>query len=293
MNNLKTPNLLIIGAMKSYTTSFCFDLNRHPDVFIPESKEINCLRCAESSIRTVKNAYNFYYRKRREKYLGEGSTSYTKFPCKPPVATLARRCLLPETKIIYLTRDPVERIKRHIAHEIGNGRSLEVPFCLVNDPQFIALSAYKMQLSFWHQSYPSSQILTLYSDDYGRDRLDLLRKSFAFLELDMNMSRFADDSGSYLNRGLTKHTAYKSPLRFVLHSSFYPKLRERLPKKLRRWGAEKLLPLAGAPNRVEFSECVETGIRDAIYELNQLERPKKSAVVDVLQVHLAKRIYAS
>ena len=34
------PNFLIVGAAKAGTTSFAKYLNQHPDVFIPENKEL-------------------------------------------------------------------------------------------------------------------------------------------------------------------------------------------------------------------------------------------------------------
>ena len=41
------PDFLIIGAMKSGTTSLYADLKTHPSIFLPEDKEPSCLASDE------------------------------------------------------------------------------------------------------------------------------------------------------------------------------------------------------------------------------------------------------
>ena len=106
-----TPDFLIVGAMKAGTTTLYHDLSEHPDIFLPVLKEPEVLTTLER-LDEMRAYYARLFRPARPGQLkGEASTAYTKRPNNEGVAEKARALCGDGLKIIYIRRDPVERIR--------------------------------------------------------------------------------------------------------------------------------------------------------------------------------------
>ena len=104
------PDFLIVGAMKSGTTTLYRDLILHPDVFMPEDKEPETL-ANSSDPDQIRREYRTLFPRLAEGLVkGEASTAYTKRPDFEGVAERAREVLGPGLKVVYMRRDPVERL---------------------------------------------------------------------------------------------------------------------------------------------------------------------------------------
>lgn len=276
-----TPNLLIIGAMKCGTSSVAQHLSGHPDIFVPEGKEVNFLRQAENLAPGTSLVFTEIYKKGvNARYRVDASTSYSKFPIRSEVATLAKSVLPKDTRIIYVTRDPVQRAQRHIAHRLGNAELDESELDVTREIEYSALSAYDMQLSFWQRAFSNDQILTIKFEDYLRDPQEVLATVAEFLGLnDMPFLELAQQSA---NRGNERRSAYRSPLRLVLHSRFYQVLREKVPRTARRKLAHLLLPAAREID-VNLAEVDLQFLKGAIGRLNELRCPTEADVVRVFE----------
>src|SRR5262245_7209987 len=104
------PNFLVIGAMKCGTSSLYQYLRSHPQVFMPnDPDEVNFF-----SRRDLERWSEWYRRLFAEAgsavAIGERSTNYTKYPSIPDVPTRIARSI-PDAKLIYLIRDPIERAR--------------------------------------------------------------------------------------------------------------------------------------------------------------------------------------
>src|SRR5262245_60208451 len=108
---MRLPNFLVIGAMKSGTTTFYHDLAAHPDVFLAE-KELGAL---SRDVATVEYA-SYFKRAKPEQLCGDVSTTYSMCPDVSGVADRAKKNLSRNTKIIYLVREPVARAISHHYH---------------------------------------------------------------------------------------------------------------------------------------------------------------------------------
>lgn len=106
-NIVRVPNLFIVGASKSGTTSLWYLLRQHPDVFIPEDelyKEPGYL--SDLYGMTDQDKYLSLFAKAScEKYVGEATTAYLTDP------NSAQRIyeFNPDSKIIIMLRHPVMR----------------------------------------------------------------------------------------------------------------------------------------------------------------------------------------
>lgn len=138
-NNL--PDFIIGGAMKSGTTTLHHILNTHRNVFIPDEEifffNIDDIEQNSEFFIELDNKWTFFdYNKNFEKYLdwyssffseskedeiiGEDSTTYL---CseKSPKRIYE---LIPDVKLIFLVRDPVNRAYSHYWHMVRTGRAV-------------------------------------------------------------------------------------------------------------------------------------------------------------------------
>jgi hypothetical protein len=95
---------------------------------------------------------------------------------------------VPDAKLIYLVRDPIERILSHYRFrrwitggEIGD---LDETVCDFDQSFYVAASRYAMQLERYLQYFPLGRILVLDQADLRLHRQDTLRRAFRFLDVD-------------------------------------------------------------------------------------------------------------
>ena len=115
---VKMPNFLIVGAAKSGTTSLYAYLKQHPDIFMPEWKELSFFSGDEyTPLHKVKKPR--YYRTvfagaKNESAIGEASTSYL----YDQTAAAAIKAKLGNIKIIIVLRDPVSMSYSLYSHQV-------------------------------------------------------------------------------------------------------------------------------------------------------------------------------
>ena len=108
------PNLLIVGAAKSGTTSLHNYLNQHPDIFMSSHKEPHFLINKEIGEKRIPNGianmedYSQLFKGySHKKYRGESSVMYLSFP-EFTVRNI-KKYLSEDIKIIIMLRNPAER----------------------------------------------------------------------------------------------------------------------------------------------------------------------------------------
>jgi hypothetical protein len=120
------PNLFIVGAPKSGTTSLYEWLKDHPDVFMARFKE-PCYFARDLAWET--SGYYFWYGRDRDRYralfaeagharrIGEASTRYLYSNDAPGL--IAEQA--PDPRIVVMLRNPVDMIASLHAHKVASG----------------------------------------------------------------------------------------------------------------------------------------------------------------------------
>jgi len=109
------PNFVVVGAPKAGTTSLYNYLKGHPDIFLPHRKE---LLFFDSSFHKGLPWYEKYFKHYRgEKAVGDISPTYMGNPFVPK----RMRRTIPEARMIFILRDPVERAWSHYWDLVGWG----------------------------------------------------------------------------------------------------------------------------------------------------------------------------
>ena len=169
-----TPNLFIIGAAKSGTTSLHHYLSRHAEVFMAHLKEPGFF---VPEFRYHPKDPEWYLSLFADagavRYAGESSTHYTKLPYYRGVPERVHH-FSPEARLIYIMRDPIDRAISHYWH---NTRSIRPEFheqrsmlqALTEDPLYMAYGDYAMQLRPWFELFGRNAVRTLVYEEVTRN----------------------------------------------------------------------------------------------------------------------------
>ena len=116
----RLPDLIVIGAQKCGTTTLWEDLRGHPRVHLGE-KESRVLSGGPLDRAELVSRYARQFRGAKEgAVLGEVSTRYAMLPDDPDAPANARS-VAPRAQIVYIVRDPLDRVVSHHHHDFGLG----------------------------------------------------------------------------------------------------------------------------------------------------------------------------
>lgn len=260
---MKLPDFLIIGAMKAGTTTLYEDLLAVPGLWLPPHKEPQDL--IDPGVETAQGRAGY-----GQKYAacppgalaGDASTAYAKRPTHSDVAPRAARVLGCDTRIIYLIRDPVQRIVSQYHHLWG----LEIeqrPLnrAVLEDPQYIAYSRYDWQLVPWRATFGSDNILVLRFEEYLADRQGTVARICAFLGV-APPATGPDATAPHRNQSEGKRVVKSgSRMQRLAQSRFYLfTVKPLIPTRLRDRVKAALLPRARA-----MSETLDDATRAQLH----------------------------
>lgn len=177
------PNLLIIGAPKCGTTSLHHYLDAHPSISMSNVKELDFFIADRNWSRGVGwYRTNFPF---DTPLRGESSTSYTRSHDSGEIAARVHE-VLDRPKLIYLVRDPVDRIRSdyHQHRAVGvEDRELEVALA-APDNRYLEASRYGSRIAPYVEMIGRDQILVETQERLLADRRGALGRIFRFLEVD-------------------------------------------------------------------------------------------------------------
>ena len=196
------PDAVILGAMKSGTSSLHHYLVQQPGVIEPLRKEVHYF---DVNVERGERWYRAHFGREGEPGLNLDSSPYYLFH---PAVPRRLHELLPDAKLIVLLRDPVRRAYSHYWHERDKGRerlSFEDAIAaeadrLGNSEQrladgtlarsrehqhfsYLARGRYAEQLDRWLAVFPHEQLLVLKFEDLAREPLEALNRTLNFLGL--------------------------------------------------------------------------------------------------------------
>lgn len=166
LEEFNKPDFIIIGAMKSATSTLQEQLSCLPGVFTTNPKEPNFF----SNDSIYENGLQWYSglfaRAGVSDIKGEASTHYTKLPRYPKTVYRLKE-YAPDAKLIYIMRHPIDRLISHYIHNWSMGfvpRQKSLEEALEEYENFVSYSLYAMQLAPWLEAYGKSKILPVFFD---------------------------------------------------------------------------------------------------------------------------------
>jgi hypothetical protein len=121
VNASRLPDFLIVGAMKAGTTSLFDWLGVQPEVFVPPVKEPNFFSDEGAWRRGIDRYGSLFRDAAPDQHVGEASVAYTD-PSRAAIAASRIASAIPDVRVVFVARDPVERTRSHYRHEVLRGR---------------------------------------------------------------------------------------------------------------------------------------------------------------------------
>jgi hypothetical protein len=203
------PDFVVIGTMRGGTTNFYGVLTKHPHIKRAAAKELHFFdkrERFERGIEWYRGCFPPPQRKDGQRTItGEASPMYLFHPKVPE--RMARA--VPQTRLIVLLRNPVDRAYSHYHLQAGRGfrtgsfkETVEDELAWLNEgknslsaqehrPEAgrgsrydqLARGIYVDQLVRWRQFFDEEQMLVLKSEDFYRHTADTLKQVQHFLGL--------------------------------------------------------------------------------------------------------------
>lgn len=171
---------MIIGAMKCGTSSLYAYLKGHPQICPSDVKEPEFFsQNQKHGVSVAAYSELFHFDASVHRYTLEASTGYTKYPEEPNVPQRIRDYGL-QPKLIYIIRNPFDRIESHFSYMVQRDPSWKLD---VDSDHLIHTSSYFLQLERFRSHFPLEDMLVLDFDDLRQDPADLLRRVYEFLDL--------------------------------------------------------------------------------------------------------------
>jgi len=161
-------DVMLIGAQKSGTTALAQHLGSHPAVCLSREKEPAYFN-TNADWRAGLRDYHALFASDPDQLWLEASTMYTFLPefggTHERIAAYN-----PDVKLIYVMRDPVERMLSNYAFRRVRRLTSDPPeVALLTDPTFVNRSRYGMQLRPYFETFPSEQIHLMVFEEHLAD----------------------------------------------------------------------------------------------------------------------------
>ncbi len=185
----RLPDFIIIGAMKSGTTSLFQLLERHPKLFMCTPKEPQYFSRDPVYARGEAWYRSLYAGAREDQLCGEASTCYTRWPHFGDAAGRIVQAV-PDVRMIYLMRHPVDRSYSHYGHLVQESRMKRrgpvgtLEEALEEIGEIIDASLYLFQMEQYLKHFSREQFLLLTLDDMKKDPAATLEQVQTFLGLE-------------------------------------------------------------------------------------------------------------
>jgi len=263
------PNLVILGAQKCGTTSLHNYLEAHPEISMSRLKETNFFLEDVNWGRGLEWYATQFDPSARVR--GEGSPDYTNLPDSNGTAERMQR-VIPGARLVYLVRDPLERIASHYVHLRAAGlerRTFEQAVA-APDSEYVTRSRYARQLEPFLRCFSQERVLVETRERLLNDRLGTLKRIFAFVGVDdsfvsTDFDRIWEQTEG---KGRGYSVAFRAAMRVKGRAGW-------LPQSI-RWPVQRLLRsrLAGRPiERPTYDDDFLELMRERLLEdVNELRR---------------------
>ncbi len=182
---MSRPDYIIIGAMKCGTSTLAAQLGAHRAMFMTTPKEPNFFSDDDIFAKGQGWYEGLFTPAATGDLKGEASTHYTKLPDLPQALPRLLETLGTEARLIYLIRDPLDRLVSHYIHEWTQGvMSSDLETALQEHPALVAYSRYAMQIAPWIEAFGPEAVHVDTLEAMKADPAALMGRVGAFLGRD-------------------------------------------------------------------------------------------------------------
>jgi Sulfotransferase domain len=235
------PNLVVIGGLKCGTTSLHHYLNLHPQIQMSRPKELNFF--VEELNWELGSSWYAGHFEPRARVRGESSPHYTNRPRFDGVPERMRSVLPGDALLVYMVRNPIDRMLSHYLHNAGGGYDARPPAEALAEEHsaYVDRSRYAFQLEPYLAAFGAERIEVVSREELLSDRAATIRRVFGFLGVDPEFTstqfvrEWETGGGKGGQRFRVLDRAVRLPGLRGLDRNF-----DRLPERL-RWAVERVV----------------------------------------------------
>lgn len=269
---------IIIGAMKSGTTTLFDVLAQHPEVAPAKHKEPGFFALEEvwsQGFAWYEELWDFD--PSRHRVALEASTDYTKYPFCDDASARMADCASREFKLIYIMRDPLERIESHARHVDGAKMELGRRITEQRDHSLdagiselsLAASSYASQIAHYERFHRDGRLMLLVLEDYSADPTGTLKQICRFLGID---EQFQFDVERRSNTAGSRKRMHPIAKMVLKSSAMISILRNLVPDAIKPWIKRKAVVPVRVTGRYVLNRDEEQDLRGQLAdEVSRLE----------------------
>lgn len=289
------PDFLCIGAGKSGTTSLYFYLKEHPEIFLPEIKEIRFFHCVDSpplymnqfpEVVCEFEKYVKLFDKAKNKKCGDISPQYLYYHNVTINNIKKYHPGYKKLKFIVIIRQPLERIVSQYVMNIEKGleflsfdRAIEKEKERLLDPKIIPalhylnVSLYYKQLKAYIEEFGLENVKIYLFEEFKGRLLWVLQDIFSFLEINpdfipRNLKIRYNVSG--IPKSKIHKFFYESLLKINKYFKFSRFVSQGIKDYLKFWIAEKIMIKPKITINEQIFEYLKKNLDEDIKKLEEL-----------------------
>lgn len=250
------PDFIVIGSMRAGTTALYDLCDQHPEIGVSKVKEPDFFVRQKNYARGLSWYQSLFPKKC--KIRGEFSPNYTKSGVFEGVPERMKE-LIPNVKLIYIARNPVDRAASQYKHGFASGQTVPPLEHLMGSHEWehiVDTSRYYRQITDYMNHFPRSQILILDFQELC-EQPDLVLRDIA---------EFLGVSNAWPKKlGVAKNSSETlsqvSPIAFrIANSSIFSRLKLYLPRGI----IKRLVQVLGRKKAREIPSFDAT-LRNAVW----------------------------
>lgn len=212
VKGLCLPDFLGIGAQKAGTTWLYENLRHHPDLYLPEPKELHYF---DWQFHESLRSYSDIFRPGSQKVKGEITPGYSVIPME---RIRFIRAIIPDVRLIFLIRNPIDRAWSQAFMNLVKLPNRQ--FEKVYESEFYAhfkaersvrRGDYLTILNNWLSIFPREQMYIGFFENIANRPKDLLSKVFAHMGVsnDVDWTSFPYNKVIYKGPGIPIPQKYR------------------------------------------------------------------------------------
>lgn len=171
---MSLPTFLVIGAQKAGTTSLHAYLSSHSDIYMPSLKEPHFFVEGVGPPSDRDWYERLFDAGSGHRHRGEASPSYSMFPFFDGAPRRIAE-MIPDARLIYLIRDPIERMRSAYIETLMSGNPIAhryggIERALLSNLTYFFPSLYMLQIEQYLRHFERDQILVVVSEQLRTDR---------------------------------------------------------------------------------------------------------------------------
>jgi hypothetical protein len=248
----RSPDFLIIGAMKSATSTLHDQLAMVDGIRMSSPKELYFFSDDPVFARGIDWYESHFADAPSSSICGESTTHYTKLPTYPHTVDRIAE-FLPDARFVYVMRHPVDRLRSHYTH-LWLERETTLSFHDAVDggiPELVDYGRYAYQLSPFFERFGPDRVLPVFFDRLFAHKNEELTRVCRFIGHDGPVEWTDAASASNVTSERLQHSGLRSGIHRL---PLYDVARRFIPESAverarRRWRAPELPALTGSQLR--------------------------------------------